>query len=270
MNIDTSLLNKWSDRVKDEYINSQIDPTDEVRDIVEENDLNYKQAQRLCEASNLAIKRELRNSSGPDDVQFPLVSIKDVFDGPADGIDEVDKEASLRPESFLDRYSEYFLSEYGTMKKEAELTITCDKLATVIEKMEQKAMFTRRDVTASERAFEKVAHQMLDYLDTEARAMGSVNESYTAVSMVLPQHKGLTDRFYKYAQQTLAVDLIGNVEIEKRANRVVNKESEIVKLFEKYASCYDAVHKSRVKFTTVNEAKKKAEAQLRNMILSEG
>jgi len=269
MNIDTSLLNKWAGRVKDEYINDKTDPTDEVREIVEENDLNYKQAQRLCEASNLAIKRELRSSSGPDDVQFPLASISDVFDGPVDRTEEVDKEASLRPDSLLDRYSEYFLSEYGTMEKEAELRLTCDKLAMVIEKMEQKALFARRKVTANERAFEKVAHQMLDYLDTEARATGSVNESYTAISAVLPQYKNLTDRFYKYAQQTLVVDLMGSVELEKHANRVANRESQIVQLFEKYASCFDDVHQSRVSFAMVNNAKKKAEAQLRDMILSE-
>lgn len=272
MDITTKLLNDWADGVRNSYLNDTINPTDSIKKIVAEKGLNRKQAQRLCEASNVSIKRALRNSSGPDDVQFPLASIMEVWeDNSNDGAGEVSKEASLRPESFLEKFAEYFYDSRSP-KKEGSLDLTCDKLAMVAESLSQRARKARREASVSEYEFKKVANDILDYITDEARATGSVDESYTSVSTLMPKYAALIDRFYKFAQKNLEVDLVGihvaEAGINKVASQAPNPNSEIAQLFGKYASLYDRVQQARSHYSGCLEAKRDTEAQLRKMILA--
>ena len=200
MDITTNLLNGWANKARDNYVRDAIVPSESVKGIVEDNDLNYKQAQRLCEATNLAIKASLRGSKGPDNVQFPLASIVDVMDRNInDEVGEVEKDASLRQESFLDKYAEYFCTQRGD-GKEKSLVLTCDKLAMVIESLDKRTKVARKDVSLGEYEFKKTAESILGYIKDEARAVGSVNESYTVISKMMPKYAGLIDRLYKFAQ----------------------------------------------------------------------
>ena len=270
MDITTNLLNDWANRVRDFYLKDSVDPSERVRTIVEENDLNYKQAQRLCEATNLSIKRALRKSTGPDDVQFPLASITEVINT-NDGIGEVEKEASLRPESFLDKYAKYFY-EGRNFKKEASLALTCDKLAMVVESLDRRTKRAHRDVSLGEHEFKKIANRILDYIKDEARATGSVDESYTVLSRLMPKHAELIDGLYKFAQRVLEVDMMGvnikETELMKNANWVPNPDSGIAKLFEKYADFHQQVQQARTRYAGCQKAGRDAEAQLRQMILN--
>lgn len=272
MDITTNLLNGWSNQARDDYINDAIPPSDSVKEIVESNDLNYKQAQRLCEATNLSIKAALRGSKGPDNVQFPLASITNVMDRNINNeVGEVEKDASLRQETFLDKYAEYFYTGRRP-EKEEKLVLTCDKLAMVIESLDKRTKAARKDVSLGEHGFRKTAEDILGYIKDEARATGSVNESYTSVSKMMPKHAELIDRLYKFAQQVLEIDLLGvgiqKTEFIKNAGWVPNPDSEIVELFEKYAELYQNVQQARTRYAGCLKAKRGAESQLRQMILN--
>jgi len=271
MEITTSLLNGWASKVRDSYINDSVDPSESVKAIVEEKDLNYKQSQRLCEASNISIKKALRKSEGPDDVQFPLASIAVVAGDIDDGTGEVEKQASLQLEpSFLEKYAQQFFSGHAS-KKEARINLTCDKLAMVVEELRRKTAEARKKVHIGEREFEKAANRILDYLTDEARANGSVDESYTALSQLMPKHAALIDQLYHFADKNLEVNLNGVYKkppsIQKEAG-MPNPASEIVRLFEKYASVYQQVQDDRVSHVNLRKYQAKAEGQLREMILS--
>jgi len=272
MDLTTNILNRWADQARDDYVTDGITPSESVKEIVENNDLNYKQAQRLCEATNLSIKSALRKAKGPDHVQFPLAAINEVMDRNInDEVGEVEKDASLRQESFLDKYAEYFYTERRS-KEEEELVLTCDKLAMVIESLDKRTKAARRDVNLGKYEFNKIAENVLGYIKDEARATGSVNESYTALSRSMPKHAELIDRLYKFAQQVLEIDLIGRhveeTELMKNANWIPNPDSEIVELFGKYAELYHGVQQARTRYARNLKAKQGAESQLRQMILS--
>jgi len=273
MDLTTNILNRWANQARDNYINDGMTPNESVKDIIEDNDLNYKQAQRLCEATNLSIKSALREAKGPDHVQFPLAAINEVMDRNINNeVGEVEKDASLRQESFLDKYAEYFYTERRS-KKEEELVLTCDKIAMLIESLDKRTGEARRAVNLGKHEFNKVAESILGYIKDEARATGSVNESYATLSRVMPKHAGLIDRLYKFAQQVLEIDLIGRhieeTELAKNANWIPNPNSEIVKLFEKYAELHQNVQQARTRYAKNFKAKQEAESQLRQMILSE-
>lgn len=269
MDITSKLLNDWANGARNSFLESSIDPSVSVKEIVEDNDLNYKQAQRLCEATNLSIKRALRKSEGPDDVQFPLASIGEVWGSTQnDGMGEVSKEASHRPDSFLEKYASHFFDRHE-VKKETNQELTLEKLAMVVEGLIQRTRQARRKVSLGEHEFEKVANEILGYIKDEARATGSVSEGYTVVSSLLPKHAELIDRLYKFAQSTLEVDIVGipDPEMIKNASWVPNPDSQIVQLFTKYAGLYHEVQGARKDFAQCKTARDQTEDKLRLMIL---
>jgi hypothetical protein len=271
MEITTSLLNSWAKQVRDAYLNDSVEPSASVKAIAEEKDLNHKQTQRLCEASNITLKRALRKPEGPDDVQFPLASIADISGSIDDGIDEVEKQASLQREpSFLEKYAEQFFAGHAS-GEETKVNLTCDKLAMVVEALQRKTIEARKKAHLDEREFEKVANQILNYLADEARATGCVDQSYTALSELMPKHAELIDRLYKFANKVLEVDLMGVYRqpptLQKNAGWTPNPESEIAKLFEKYASLYADVQDARAEHANLKSYQEHAEDQLRKMII---
>lgn len=269
MDITTSILKDWASEAKEAFVEKSVEPSVSVKSIMEENDLNREQTKRLCEATNLEIKRALRKPKGPDDVQFPLASIDEVMTGSTDG--EEMKEASLDAgASYFEKCASEFYSARSS-RKESNVVMDGEKLAMVVESLGLKESQARRATTMKVKEFEKIARNIIDYLTDEARATGSVDESYTVVSSCMKKRASLVDRFYKYADKVIEVDLYGmtikKANVIENPDWIPNAQSEIVGLFNKYASAYDAVTKARSTHEGISRAKQNAGSRLRQMIL---
>jgi hypothetical protein len=87
----------------------------------------------------------------------------------------------------------------------------------------------------------------------------------------MPKHAELIDRLYKFANKVLEVDLMGVYRqpptLQKNAGWTPNPESEIAKLFEKYASLYADVQDARAEHANLKSYQEHAEDQLRKMII---
>ena len=236
MNINSSLLNEWAEAVREAYMVNDIHPNDMVEEIAEANDLNIEQIKRLCESSNLTIKRALKKGK-VDDVSFPLASFQTVLDNlqPEAEVTEM-KEASLIPDTPLKQFYRHILTGKGGMKKEAAAPELNESiLAEMVEHTRQQHMKARREVTLQKHVTEKLASRIVDYIADDFRKNFNANSSYTVAREYADPE--LVDKMYKLAHKLIVEDHeyeYPEPELMKLGSRLPNPDSEIVKLFDMY------------------------------------
>lgn len=270
MDINTQILNDWADEVNKAFLDNQIDPSESVTAIVQKNDLNIEQTKRLCEASNLSIKRTLKTTK-VDDVSFPLASHEKVLGMVQPNVDEPDyaKEGSLKPDSAFKQFCRYAFLEYGLEKTASAFEMGVDHYIAVSEDAGRKSRTIRRELTGQRGTVRKLASRIMNYLQDEARATKNLNGSFTAVCQHIDT--GFAEDFYKKAHKLITeshVYAYPAPEIHKIAGRVANPTSEIVVLFRKYAREIEKMDDLQSQFDKMDGFRKKADKHISKLVMS--
>jgi hypothetical protein len=270
MDINTQILNDWADEVGKAFLDNQINPSESVTSIVQENDLNIEQTKRLCEASNLSIKRTLK-STKIDDVSFPLASHEEVLGMVQPNVDETPyaKEGSLKPDSAFRQFCRYAFFEHGFDKTASAFEMGVDHYIAVSEDAGRKSRVMRRDLTGQRGMVQKISSRIMNYLQDEARATKNLNGSFTAVCQHIDT--GFAEDYYKKAHKLITeshVYAYPGPEIHKLAGRVSNPTSEIVVLFRKYAKEIEKMENMQAQCERMDGFRKKADQKISKLVMS--
>lgn len=184
MDLDQYTLDSLADQAKLRFLETGKHPTDLVTAIAIREDLNDEQARRLCEATNVAIKKHKTHKERDPQAEFPLADWKDVVqqlvdrsvDDEAIGDIMTDKTASLQAddwEIFEEIMGDNVLEKKATApdrEREAMAVIQMLRYA----QNEAAGFRTRSDV-----AKESSAVKMFKYLRGEAIQNQNINMPYT-------------------------------------------------------------------------------------------
>jgi len=278
MEISISSIRNWAESVREGYLVNGMEPNDMVEEIARANDLNPKQVDRLCQASNLAIKAAKR-SGKVDDVMFPLADSREViarlqpdsdWEEPMEGA----KMASLAPESRASEFSRYFLTEHGRtgMSKVAGLNEPSARAhSAVLKEIDKRYSVKRRDLTTTKSAAAGMFNAIMDYLGDEAKVARSLNGSYTAAKMVLGD-SDVVDDLYKIAHKMICTGHVfpyPEPEMVKTAGRVANPNSRIITYITKYASLLSEIERKEADLKAIDEERKTASRRFKEVMLRE-
>lgn len=270
MNFSTQTLNDLANTVKEAYLVNGVPPSEAVADVAETHDLNIEQTKRLCEASNIAIKRALKQGK-VDDVSFPVASPEEVFEmlQPVETVESI-KEGSVYADGPFGEFCRYYLTRGAGMEKNASpKTIDQDTHVVVAEHARNNLLKLGREITNEKAVAEKIASRIVNYLADEMRDRDNINRSYSAVRQCVDTE--LVDSMYKHAysliQESIPM-LYPEPRLEKLATPV-NEESTIVSLFRKYAEQMKKVEEMQKKAERFRKIKIYHERRFREMITEE-
>lgn len=274
MNMTPRSLSDLAEAVREAYTVNEMHPTDMVEELARAHDLNPEQVKRLCEASNMAIKNYMKKGK-VDDIAFPLASSHEVLARLQPGEEEDPLEtnvtASLAPESRIREFARFYLSGKGKpmVKTAAYRGDPVKSCAAVLSELTKRANAKRLELSKIKGDTAKVASRIIDYLSDEARTKRSLNQSYTAVKECLPDNEAV-EPMYKTAHKMICEGLhypYPEPELVKLAGRIPNPGSNIVVMFEKYASLLTEMISSEAALREVEAHRDAATADLRDMIV---
>lgn len=182
MRFSVGYLDQTADRVKAAFLKQGAAPNDTIALIAREDNLNIEQIQRVCEASNLAIKRA---AADPGAV-FPLAIYEDVVASIQPSIKmastqdtpELSKVAAFVPPS--DQSKGIPLSE-AVMQKRASRNDQkrYSTLTRLHQGMDNAIEATAKEIGQMKVAARRTAHDLFEMLRKEAGLNGSINNSYS-------------------------------------------------------------------------------------------
>jgi len=217
MELDQYTLDTLAKKALGIFLEQGKHPNDIVVSLAQKNDLNDEQARRLCESTNVAIKRYKTHEEHDPQAEFPLADwktvVQELVDGSSEELGEImgEKTASLGSDDW-ELFEELMGDNNISLGKEASgPERTTKDIISVIEMLKQARDEAAKFKLQSEIAKSAAADTMLRYLREEAIKDQNINQAYSISlekigSRSEAQHDGV-EAFFDIAHGYLSKEL---------------------------------------------------------------
>jgi hypothetical protein len=272
MRFDRQVVESIAKEVLDAYLDG-INPNEKITQLTEMYSYTPSQIRRICESSNVAIKRYLSGKSEDQNFTFPLADAEGIIGGISGGDGEemelIDKQASYEGDDW-----EWFDDNLGhvLMEKTADTWVNPGGVAAILIGLDQAINDVRQDLNGKSSDLSKVAMGLDRLIKKSFHEDGNINKIYSIATSLVPEDERITiENLFKQAHNKLEVAIqfpIGDLEQVKLAG-VVNKNSRFAELITEYVDLHKDVTKYAMALASLEDKKSKVAEMFSQMYVEE-